>query len=69
MNIVLTISVLSKFTAHLMEQETGDSAAGRLVSESQIALSGQQTSRTGFRSPRIGLEVFTLSCTGFSFSF
>lgn len=40
-NIVLTISVLSKFIAHLMEQESGDSAEGFLVSESQIALSGR----------------------------
>lgn len=68
-NIVLTISVLSKFIAHLMEQESGDSAAGGLVSKSQIALSGQQTSRRDFRSPGIGREVFSLSCTGFIFSF
>lgn len=42
MNAVLTISVLSKFTVHLMDQESEDSDAGCLVSACQIALVGHQ---------------------------
>lgn len=51
-------------TIHLTDvQDSEDSDAGCLFSESQIVLFGQQAHKVGFSSPHIGCEVSTLSCT------